>query len=177
MNSPCRTCPISELPSPEGGRRSWRCGRAGGGLRLSHGVHWPPPHSSSTRMQCWALAGNLAVGLLRSWLGIFCSNEVIDPLVLRLNTAHHPVLCRFSLRIRTCYGQFLRTVSCWYRTRPLPIDPFPVRRPPKPPRVFFTRRTFAHAFSQKHTTLIPRTSPPASLPRRDMSNPGQLSSR
>ena len=80
-------------------------------------------------------------------------------------------------RIRTCYVQFLRSVSCCHRTRPLPIDPFPVRRPPKPPRVFFTRRTFAHAFSQKHTTRIPRTSPPASLPRRDMSNPGQLSSR
>ena len=61
--------------------------------------------------------------------------------------------------------------------RPLPIDPFPVSRPPSPPRVFFACRTFAHAFSQKHTTLITRTSPPASLPRRDMSNPGQLSSR
>ena len=60
---------------------------------------------------------------------------------------------------------------------PVPIDPFPVSRPPTPVRVFFTRRTFAHAFNQKHITRIHRTTLPATLPRRKTSDPCQLCRR
>ena len=91
------------------------------------------------------------------------------------------VPCHFTLRrlathAVTCY---LLKGSTFCTARPLPIhvDPFPVSRSHTPPRVFFACRTFSHAFSQKQITPIPRTTLPASLPRRDMSDSCQLSSR
>ena len=74
---------------------------------------------------------------------------------------------------------YLLKGSTFCTARPLPIhvDPFPVSRSHTPPRVFFAYRIFSHAFSQKQITPIPRTTLPASLPRRDMSDSCQLSSR
>ena len=173
---------MSNLPdfgAPKPGRRS-KVVEVRARRRGAEFVSWgslPPPariqHSDAVLGSGWQFGR----GAFAQLAGHFPIESHIESRFLRDQSALTCRLRRNPLRIRTCNISVLRTVSSWYRTRPLPIDPFPVRRPPKPSRVFFTRRTFAHAFSQKHTTLIPRTSPPASLPRRDMSNPGQLSSR